>query len=292
MNTRIFEAFESREKQVVDYMAGCGMKYGMPCTCGPECRCKNCPIHGNNGNGGSDGLDVNEEAQIRAAAAMMQQQTQAPLAPAPRQQVQLQVQLRGTSASPFGMDDDEPIHVEQKMDFFGLEPPKGSQLAGLDRMQRAPSMRRSMEANKGQLGGIVGLQQQEPPAQQEPQPIQHLPLMDEPGELGLSSPHRRSSQRNPSIISYGGLRHMSMNSETTFGRAMSGLSALSIDWENLEDFDLEVDHSAHINNSQIGNKMGGGGMDPSMNGGRRSSFRRPHHPGAHNPDKEHVSFEV
>ena len=29
---------------------------------------------------------------------------------------------------------------------------------------------------------------------------------------------------------------------------MSGLSALSIDWENLDDFDLEVDHSAHINN--------------------------------------------
>lgn len=42
---------------------------------------------------------------------------------------------------------------------------------------------------------------------------------------------------------------MSLTSETTFGRAMSGLSALSIDWENLEDFDVEVDHSAHITNS-------------------------------------------
>jgi hypothetical protein len=54
---------------------------------------------------------------------------------------------------------------------------------------------------------------------------------------------------------------MSINSETTFGRAMSGLSALSIDWENLEDFDLEVDHSAHINNQ-------------SSPGNRRTSIRR------------------
>lgn len=40
---------------------------------------------------------------------------------------------------------------------------------------------------------------------------------------------------------------MSIASEETFGRAMSGLSALSIDWENMDDFDINVDHSAHIN---------------------------------------------
>ena len=61
--------------------------------------------------------------------------------------------------------------------------------------------------------------------------------------------YARRASRNPSILSFGnGLRQTSMTSETTFGRAMSGLSALSIDWENLDDFDLEVDHSAHINN--------------------------------------------
>jgi hypothetical protein len=62
----------------------------------------------------------------------------------------------------------------------------------------------------------------------------------------------RRASRNPSIISFGGVRGMSVSSEATFGRAMSGLSALSIDWENLEDFDVNVDHSAHINNSNIG----------------------------------------
>jgi hypothetical protein len=45
-------------------------------------------------------------------------------------------------------------------------------------------------------------------------------------------------------------RRSGRNSEATFGRAMSGLSALSIDWENLEDFDLDVDLSAHIQNHQ------------------------------------------
>ena len=46
---------------------------------------------------------------------------------------------------------------------------------------------------------------------------------------------------------------MSIASEAeTFGRAMSGLSALSIDWENMDDFDVNVDHSAHINSDIAG----------------------------------------
>jgi hypothetical protein len=79
-------------------------------------------------------------------------------------------------------------------------------------------------------------------------------------------------QRNPSIISFGGnMRHMSVTSEATFGRAMSGLSALSIDWENMEDFDINVDHSEHINNG-IGDPLN----PNSFMGGeaRRSSLRR------------------
>merc|ERR1711862_921476 len=43
----------------------------------------------------------------------------------------------------------------------------------------------------------------------------------------------------------------SMTSEGGFGRAMSGLSALSIDWENMEDFDVNIDHSSHINNTNL-----------------------------------------
>merc|ERR1712113_1146252 len=60
-----------------------------------------------------------------------------------------------------------------------------------------------------------------------------------------------SRRGNNSIVSFGNnLRSMSVTSETTFGRAMSGLSALSIDWETLDDFDLNVDHSSHINNNR------------------------------------------
>jgi len=43
----------------------------------------------------------------------------------------------------------------------------------------------------------------------------------------------------------------SVTSEAGFGRAMSNLSTLSIDWENMEDFDVNIDHSSHINNTNL-----------------------------------------
>eukprot|EP00980_Cylindrotheca_fusiformis_P023815 scaffold11032_cov122-Cylindrotheca_fusiformis.AAC.16 len=87
------------------------------------------------------------------------------------------------------------------------------------------------------------------------------------------------AQRNPSIISFGG-RNMSFASRRSYGRAMSGLSALAIDWENMEDFDVDVDHSAHINNNMGPPDALGGNdiiMDPrplNAGNGRRSSIRQ------------------
>jgi hypothetical protein len=115
-------------------------------------------------------------------------------------------------------------------------------------------------------------------------------------------------ERNPSIISFGNHR-MSLNgrmSEVSYGRAMSGLSALSIDWENMDDFDINVDHSEHINNGMGGHQMGqaavavgamgGYDLEPKQiggSGGRRSSMRQ--HlmlggPGAESDS--HVSFKL
>mmetsp|Transcript_133565 Transcript_133565/g.198613 ORF Transcript_133565/g.198613 Transcript_133565/m.198613 type:complete len:701 (+) Transcript_133565:262-2364(+) len=107
------------------------------------------------------------------------------------------------------------------------------------------------------------------------------------------------AQRNPSIISFGGGRNMSFASEASYGRAMSGLSALSIDWENMDDFDINVDHSSHINNGMNPpNQMGGndGLLDPKPIGGgggnrRRSSLRQPFVVGGSDNDA-HVSFKV
>merc|ERR1711976_92491 len=70
-----------------------------------------------------------------------------------------------------------------------------------------------------------------------------------------------------SILSFPG-RQMSITSENTFGRAMSGLSALSIDWENMEDFDVNVDHSAHVNND-MNMSIGSGFNTTSNNNGNR-----------------------
>lgn len=80
-------------------------------------------------------------------------------------------------------------------------------------------------------------------------------------------PNIQSRPRMSMRMSLGGMlgRH-SLTSNTTFGRAMSGLSALSIDWENMDDFDVNVDHSEGINNDfvqkqkeQQGNEEGEGG---------------------------------
>ena len=64
---------------------------------------------------------------------------------------------------------------------------------------------------------------------------------------------RMSLGRMSGRMSLGGLSGLSnlTSGETTFGRAMSGLSALSIDWENMEDFDINVDHSEGINNDIV-----------------------------------------
>jgi hypothetical protein len=112
----------------------------------------------------------------------------------------------------------------------------------------------------------------------------------------------RRAQRNASIISFGGngLRHMSFTSEAaSFGRAMSGLSALSIDWENMDDFDINVDHSSHINSNGAGGTSTNDGIPSTVNaaplmgaaGRRRSSLRRSF---VANPDQgdAHVSFKV
>jgi hypothetical protein len=184
MNKRIFEAFETREKQVSQYMAGCGQKYGMPCTCGPDCRCANCSEHCR---------------KNRAEA------TEA-----------------GLQRSTINNDVDMQEHGKDDVDIYD------------------PGMGVITPGGANEFSGM------------------HAPPDKDLVFL-----------RNPSIISFGGnMRQMSITSETTFGRAMSGLSALSIDWENMDDFDINVDHSAHINSDGVVPISSIGG------GGRRSSLRK------------------
>jgi hypothetical protein len=134
------------------------------------------------------------------------------------------------------------------------------------------------------------------------------------GNNGHMRGARMGSQRgarNSSVISFGNHR-MSLTgrmSEVSYGRAMSGLSALSIDWENMDDFDINVDHSAHINPGQNnagaaamvgGGPMMAGGLDldpkPIGAGGARRSSLRTHlmssgAGGAMNNDP-HVTFDL
>ena len=179
-------------------MAGCGQQYGMPCTCGPDCRCANCSEHCRASK--ADALD------------------------------------NCCNSTNF------PTDASTMSDF----------------------------------GAYI------------------LPVPENPKE---------NVTRNLSIISFGGnMRHMSMTSEATYGRAMSGLSALSIDWENMEDFDVNIDHSSHINNGSdipSGINIGGRGrlsMRRSINGMNASAAAAAAAAAASLQDApespHHVSFKV
>lgn len=147
-------------------------------------------------------------------------------------------------------------------------------VAADEQQQAQPHTTESMFQETGQQdvnNGYVSYQQ----------PIQDSSPMNGEGE-GMNAGRRGRSSMRMSIgrMSIGGLgglgRHFSMTSETTFGRAMSGLSALSIDWENMDDFDVNVDHSAGINNDIINRQQqqaqqqddeGGDGSLNSSDGG-------------------------
>jgi hypothetical protein len=242
MNTRMFEAFSDREKQVTEYMAGCGMKYGMDCTCGPDCRCKNCPLH-------------EEEQKIRHLGNVGTSSFLPATGITSSYDFTATLQEREIGD---GNNGDQQKLGSNLFNSFDMSPPTSMSPFG----QNASNQ---FSANQDPALTSQHLN---------PTAISQYNLSTIQVEnLNQTNQQRLLSRaRNASVLSYGNrgsLRGMSITSETTFGRAMSGLSALSIDWENLDDFDLDVDHSAHINQSSNSpNQSGTGG------GGRRTSVSR------------------
>ena len=139
------------------------------------------------------------------------------------------------------------------------------------------------------------------------------------GDMRGSAVGSGNNIRNTPIISFGNHRmslmgQMSQNpnhrmslmgqlSEVSYGRAMSGLSALSIDWENLEDFDVNVDHSDHINNNigasavaAAASAMGRGTRGPrvaSNSNMRNATFNNNNNGGSNITDNDaHVQFKL
>jgi hypothetical protein len=212
MNARLFEAFEARAEHVKEYMAGCGQKYGMPCTCGPACRCENCSEHCKQNRADAPGRSCHNNNSMAVALSQMQ---------------------NGVFNDHYGggmMGGPPPQISTTNMNSFG---------GGGDPMGQMHVYGGASGMN-GELSPLGGAEDE-------------IGMPHNRVEMSMRGGGRRAS-RNPSIISFGGVRGMSVSSEATFGRAMSGLSALSIDWENLEDFDVNVDHSAHINNGGSGAK--------------------------------------
>lgn len=227
MNTSIFSAFDSREEQVNQFMAGCGQKYGMPCTCGPDCRCANCSDHCKSNQQQVQQLNTMQQHNPHSSSINSQQ-----------------TQLAGNTSSIMHSNSNknsilEPLEVHEDLH----EPLNYNDDPVVD-------------------DDIYN-----------PMPMNHMPppSNNQDQSRDMNPPNQRVQRR--SILSFPG-RQMSITSENTFGRAMSGLSALSIDWENMEDFDVNVDHSAHINGSDHMSTSNLSVTTPPTGGYRRSSFRR------------------
>eukprot|EP00816_Leptocylindrus_hargravesii_P009773 CAMPEP_0196806282 /NCGR_PEP_ID=MMETSP1362-20130617/6170_1 /TAXON_ID=163516 /ORGANISM="Leptocylindrus danicus, Strain CCMP1856" /LENGTH=936 /DNA_ID=CAMNT_0042179691 /DNA_START=364 /DNA_END=3174 /DNA_ORIENTATION=+ len=208
MNTSIFDSFNERAKQVSDFMAGCMMRYGGECSCdAADCTCRNCPKHDPNYNV-KDGSSGSTSNNVNNSSA------------------------NSSSSAIVPVQDDSSKQQQQQ---------------------------------QHQQQVVIAQQQQlKPPTQQhrmygpttvasQPQGVQSLsqPLTQQQArQLVAAEPGAETSAFRRSLTRYGGRNNrfsFSMRtSEVSFGRSMSGLSSLLLDWDNMEDFDVNVDHSANI----------------------------------------------
>ena len=218
MNKRIFEAFEHRESRITEFMAGCAKKFGMPCNCGANCKCKGC---------GNKCADKNQ--QMEQSSQQTQQQPEQHMSQDPYNHTQ-QVHSSHQAALHQQM---MALHQQQQQQ-LGM----GLGANGVNTSTSAAAAQQIMMQSAGY-----------------PNPMASVGMPPSVPAYAHAAPGM-AVQRH-SFSSWGGTgrmgRNMSITSENTFGRAMSGLSALSIDWENMEDFDVNVDHSAHINNGDYSN---------------------------------------
>eukprot|EP00559_Dactyliosolen_fragilissimus_P008808 CAMPEP_0184858292 /NCGR_PEP_ID=MMETSP0580-20130426/3416_1 /TAXON_ID=1118495 /ORGANISM="Dactyliosolen fragilissimus" /LENGTH=1008 /DNA_ID=CAMNT_0027354375 /DNA_START=495 /DNA_END=3521 /DNA_ORIENTATION=+ len=309
MNKRIFEAFEKRQRKVAEFMAGCGKKYGLGCTCGPNCTCKGCA---RDKNGVCvDGINNSTKCSTSSSSQSWHMVH-------PTQQLQRNQKQQCLGTKPDGTVGQESqntmvasLNHQQSLQAAQLHQHQMSYMKGhitaqdlLAIQQQQAAMMMSMNSDNLAVNSSNltrnGLQREgaslpnimhslDPDMTNATAASERLrgghsatPLSGltrntmGSGIDGQMSANERK-QRQHSFTSWGsgsrGEQLHQMNhiggrmrprnsfisaegSTATFGRTMSGLSALSIDWENMEDFDVNIDHSAHINNHSKGVLVG------------------------------------
>ena len=228
MNKLIFEAFDRREQQVSEFMAGCGKNIGMDCTCGPNCSC-------------------NHQCQYTCKKKFQQRlvRTHLPstnhiinptcLYPDLMSSNRIDNNINGNKIS-----HDTTVH-------------QAALQQSVYNPQQVMAHQNQHDANMQHHNVTSGASVDH--SLTECDSIANMTFSsNNPASTAGNSSNPMRVGRSNSVSSWGSGRYgrnMSITSETTFGRAMSGLSALSIDWENMEDFDVNVDHSAHINNGPM-----------------------------------------
>lgn len=207
MSTRIFEAFDRRLEKVTQLIAGCGSRAGGKCTCFPNCSCKGCHCS----------QDQNEQK--------MDQITE------------------NITEFTVGCGKREG----RSCNCFPVCNCKGCLCSQQDSEQKACQVTASCCSKKSDpliLSSVTPMHV----SSRSNSLVSKNSLVSRLSWMSDGTLSKRSSRKNSfRVTRNSGTSDMISSSSDTFKRAMSGLSALSIDWENLEDFDVDIDHSACIN---------------------------------------------
>eukprot|EP00814_Leptocylindrus_danicus_P000671 CAMPEP_0116026364 /NCGR_PEP_ID=MMETSP0321-20121206/13784_1 /TAXON_ID=163516 /ORGANISM="Leptocylindrus danicus var. danicus, Strain B650" /LENGTH=938 /DNA_ID=CAMNT_0003499103 /DNA_START=107 /DNA_END=2923 /DNA_ORIENTATION=- len=208
MNTSIFDSFNERAKQVSDFMAGCMMRYGGECSCdAADCTCRNCPKHDPNYNANNNSNSNSNSNSVNNISA------------------------NSSSSALVPVQDDSSKQQQQQQQ---------QQVVIAQQQQLKPS------TQQHKMYGPATVASQPQGAQSLSQPL----TQQQARQLVAAEPGAETSAFRRSLTRYGGRNNrfsFSMRtSEVSFGRSMSGLSSLLLDWDNMDDFDVNVDHSANI----------------------------------------------
>lgn len=193
MGRHIFEAFERREKQVAEFLAGCAKKHGLPCNCGASCRCKGC---GCRAKAPHSQIELSKQGVQEPSLSNTQDDTGSSLDDLENRREDISCNIIEQKQKAF-----QDALPGQKLHLSLIPPPNTPQLS-------RPACCKSLKY---------------PP----PAPSENAVSIEVQDIVIDCENQRNKATRNLSLIS-----------------SISGLSA--IEWDNIAGFDVNEDHSAHI----------------------------------------------
>lgn len=228
MNPRIFQVFRDHENSSSLFASGCGKRLGRECTCEPgKCMCPDCGDCRSSRTLNEESKPAKVLSHSGCCSINNLQDTE----------------VIGEDEQ-FTDKDGEEMTSEQISKYLMGTAVAAAKAFGSARSETTSKYRRRRSSDSLLAPLLERLARSQQFDIQEKDDIEMLSAQSYT-KPQTASAAPKASQRDSITM---GRRRFSTQSENTFGRALSGLSALSIDWENMDDFDVNVDHSAHVNN--------------------------------------------